>query len=172
MSRKIIDKTVKVMLKVKVNDIMRAHRWAVLPPFYNHFFCNLFCPSPSCFLRKYHTNHVMMNIGRMSAPGTSSNRDTSPIQRKITRQAIIPATSNISPTTGMIKTAVIYSLMSNTTQSMSENNSTSLKTKYSGKGLTSLLRFPASAYFPNPPSPYNNNKKSTSKGEIKCTARA
>ena len=83
----------------------------------------------------------MMKIGRMSAPGTSSNKDINPIQRKITRQAIIPATSSISPTTGMIRTAAIYSLMSKTTQSMRENNSTSLNTKYSEKGLDSLLLF-------------------------------
>jgi hypothetical protein len=136
------------------------NRCAILSPLYGPFFCSLFC-----FLRKYHTNHVMMKIGRMSAPGTSSNKDTSPIQRNITKQAIIPTTSNTSPTTGKSKTAATYSLMSNTKQSMSENNSTSLKTKYSGKSLNSLLRFP------KPLSPCNNNKKSTSKGKYKMRLR-
>ena len=131
---------------------------------YIHFFCNLSRSSFFCFLRKYHTSHVMMKIGRMSAPGTSSNKDTIPIQRNITRQAIIPTTSNMSPTTGKSKTAATYSLMSNTIQSMRENNSTSSKTKYSGKGLTSLFRFP------KPLSSYNNNKTNTSEGKyIKCT---
>jgi len=142
------------------------NRCAILPPLYVPLFCSLFCSSLFCFLRKYHASHVMMKIGRMSAPGTSSNKDTIPIQRNITRQAIIPTTSNTSPTTGKSKTAATYSLMSNTKQSMSENNSTSLKTKYSGKGLTSLLRFP------KPLSPCNNNKKSTSKGKYKMRLRA
>ena len=119
-----------------------------------------------CFLRKYHTNHVMMKIGRMSAPGTSSNKDTIPIQRNITRQAIIPTTSSMSPTTGMIKTAATYSLMSNTIQSMSENNSTSLKTKYSGKDLNSLF------CSPKPLSSYNNMEKIYLKRNIKCVMHA
>jgi len=130
---------------------------------YIHFFCNLSCSSFFfCFLRRYHTSHVMMKIGRMSAPGTSSNKDTIPIQRNITRQAIIPTTSNMSPTTGMSKTAATYSLMSNTIQSMSENNSTSLKTKYSGKGLNSLF------CSPKPLSSYNNIRKIRLKRNIKC----
>jgi hypothetical protein len=111
-------------------------------PRYIHFFCNLSRSSFFCFLTKYHNNHVMMKIGRISAPGTSSNKDTIPIQRNITRQAIIPTTSSTSPTTGKSKTAATYSLMSSTIQSISENNSTSLKTKYSGRSLNSLFRSP------------------------------
>jgi hypothetical protein len=129
---------------------------------YIHFFCNLSRSSFFCFLRKYHTSHVMMKIGRMSAPGTSSNKDTSPIQRNITKQAIIPTTSSTSPTTGKSKTAATYSLMSNTKQSMSENNSTSLKTKYSGKSLNSLFRSP------KPLSSYNNTRKIRMKRNINC----
>ena len=72
----------------------------------------------------------MMKIGKMSAPGTSSKKVMTPIHRNIKRQATIPTISNISPIKGMIKTAAIYSLMSSTIQNMSENNSTSLKTKY------------------------------------------
>jgi hypothetical protein len=134
---------------------------------YVHFFCNLSCSSFFfCFLRRYHTSHVMMKIGRMSAPGTSSNKDTIPIQRNITRQAIIPTTSNMSPTTGKSKTAATYSLMSNTIQSTSENNSTSLKTKYSGKGLNSLFRSP------KPLSSYNNIKNiSEEKYKMRLRAR-
>jgi hypothetical protein len=129
---------------------------------YIHFFCNLSRSSFFCFLRKYHTSHVMMKIGRMSAPGTSSNKDTSPIQRNITKQAIIPTTSSTSPTTGKSKTAATYSLMSNTKQSMSENNSTSLKTKYSGKSLNSLFRSP------KPLSSYNNTREIRMKRNINC----
>ena len=134
---------------------------------YIHFFCNLSCSSFFfCFLRRYHTSHVMMKIGRMSAPGTSSNKDTIPIQRNITRQAIIPTTSNMSPTTGMSRTAATYSLISNTIQSMSENNSISLKTKYSGKGLNSLFRSP------KPLSSYNNIKNiSEEKYKMRLRAR-
>ena len=132
-------------------------------PRYIHFFCNLSRSSFFfCFLRRYHTSHVMMKIGRMSAPGTSSNKDIIPIQRNITRQAIIPTTSSTSPTTGKSKTAATYSLMSNTIQSTSENNSTSLKTKYSGKGLNSLFRSP------KPLSSYNNIEKIYLKRNIKC----
>ena len=138
------------------------NRCAILNPLHNHFFCSLFCSSLFCFLRKYHTNHVMIKIGNMSAPGTSSNKDRNPIQRNITRQAIIPTTSSISPTTGMVRTTATYSLMSKTTQSMRENNSTSLNTKYPGKGLNPLFRFP------KPLSPCYNDRKSTSKGNIKC----
>jgi len=111
-------------------------------PRYVHFFRNLSCSSFFCFLTKYHNNHVMMKIGKISAPGTSSNKDTIPIQRNITKQAIIPTKSSTSPTTGKSKTAATYSLMSSTIQSVSENNSTSLKTKYSGKSLNSLFRSP------------------------------
>jgi len=142
------------------------NRRAVLNPPYIPFFCSLFCSSLFCLLRKYHTSHVMMKMGRMSAPGTSSNKDTIPIQRNNTRQAIIPTTSNMSPTTGMSKTAATYSLMSNTIQSMSENNSTSLKTKYSGKSLNPLFRFP------KPLSSYNNSEKNTSEEKYKMRLRA
>jgi hypothetical protein len=138
------------------------NRCAILNPLYVPFFCSLFCSSLFCFLRKYHASHVMMKIGRMSAPGTSSNKDTIPIQRNITRQAIIPTTSSMSPTTGKSKTAATYSLMSSSIQSMSENNSTSLKTKYSGKSLNSLFRSP------KPLSSYNNIRKIHLKRNIKC----
>ena len=77
----------------------------------------------------------MRKIGRISAPGTSSNKDTIPIQRNIKRQATIPATSSKSPIPGTAKTATIYSLTSRTRQRMSESNSTLLKTKYPGKGF-------------------------------------
>ena len=81
----------------------------------------------------------MMKIGKMSAPGTSSKKDTIPTQRNITRQAIIPTTSSISPTTGMSKMATTYSLMSNNIQTMSEINSFSVKMKYFGKDLDFLF---------------------------------
>jgi len=136
-------------------------RCTVLPQLRNHFSA-VFFVLLSCFLRKYQASHVMMKIGRMSAPGTSSNRDTSPIQRNIARQAIIPTTSSMSPTTGKSKTAATYSLMSSTIQSMSENNSTSVKTKYSGKGLNSSFRSPKTL------SPYNNTRKIRRKRNIKC----
>ena len=81
----------------------------------------------------------MMKIGRMSAPGTSSNKDTTPTQRNMTRQAKIPTRSSKSPTTGMSKIATKYSLMSNVIQTMSEINSFSVKTKYSGTDLDFLF---------------------------------
>jgi hypothetical protein len=45
---------------------------------------------------------------------------------------------------------------------MSENNSTSLKTKYSGKSLNSLFRSP------KPLSSYNNTRKIRMKRNINC----
>lgn len=72
----------------------------------------------------------MMKIGRMSAPGTSSNKDTIPTQRNITKQAIIPTTSRKSPTTGRSKIATIYSLTSNTMQITRKSNSYSVRIKY------------------------------------------
>ena len=103
------------------------------------FLCNLSCSTFLAFLRRYHANQVIMKIGRTSAPGTSSNKLTTPIQRNIRRQATIPTISNISPITGIIKTAAMYSLISNSRHSMRENNSTPLKMKYSGTGLNSLF---------------------------------
>ena len=80
----------------------------------------------------------MMKIGRMSAPGTSSNNDTIPTQRNITRQAIIPTMSRRSPTIGRSRIVTIYSLMSSTIQTMRKSNSSSVKMKYLGKDLNSL----------------------------------
>jgi len=102
------------------------------------FLCNLSCSTFLAFLRRYHANQVIMKIGRTSAPGTSSNKLITPIQRKIKRQATIPTISSISPITGIIKLAAMYSLISNSRHSMRENNSTPLKIKYSGTGLNSL----------------------------------
>ena len=103
------------------------------------FLCNLSCSTFFAFLRRYHANQVIMKIGRTSAPGTSSNKLIIPIQRKIKRQATIPTISSISPITGIIKLAAMYSLMSNSRHNMRENNSTPLKMKYSGTGLNSLF---------------------------------
>ena len=46
----------------------------------------------------------MMKIGRTSAPGTNSTKDTNPIQRNMAKQTKIPTTSNTSPTTGIVNT--------------------------------------------------------------------
>ncbi|MCW4053261.1 MAG: hypothetical protein NWE78_08670 [Candidatus Bathyarchaeota archaeon] len=99
----------------------------------NHVMARILCVSRLLFpLKKYHRTHVIMKIGRTSAPGTNSNTDTIPIHRNIKRQATIPATSSTSPITGTANTATIYSLMSKTKQRMSASNSTLLKTKYPG----------------------------------------
>jgi len=80
-----------------------------------------------------------MKIGRMSAPGTSSNKDMIPTQRNMKRQAIIPTTSRISPTRGISKIATIYSLMSNIIQTIREIDSSSVKITYFGKDLDFLF---------------------------------
>ena len=84
------------------------------------------------FLRKYHINHVIIKIGRTSAPGTNSTNDAIPIQRKMAMQIKIPTISNISPTTGIVNTTAAYSMISNITHNTSEKSSISVKTKYWG----------------------------------------
>ena len=79
---------------------------------------------------KYHTNHVIIKIGRISAPGTSSNKDRIPTQRNIKRQAAIPTISRRSPIIGKSKIAATYSLTSSITQIVRKINSFSEKTKY------------------------------------------
>ena len=93
------------------------------------------------FLIKYHINHVMIKMGRMSAPGTNSNKDMIPTQRNIAIQAIIPTMSRISPIIVTSKTATTYSLTSNNTHIMREINSSSVKTKYLGKDFNPSPRF-------------------------------
>jgi len=101
-------------------------------------------PRCSLFLTRYQINHVKMKMGRMSAPGTSSNRDTTPTQRNMTKQATIPTMSRKSPTTGRSKSVTIYSLMSNTMQTTRENNSFWVRTKYCGEDLNPSSRRPKS----------------------------
>lgn len=74
-----------------------------------------------------------MKVGRISTPGTNSNKEISPIHRNIIKEATIPTKSKISPVTGIINSATIYSLMSNTKQTIKERSSFSVKTKYLGK---------------------------------------
>jgi len=93
------------------------------------------------FLIKYHINHVMIKMGRMSAPGTNSNKDMIPTQRNIARQAIIPTMSRISPTMVTSRTTTTYSLTSNNTHIMRKINSSSVKTKYLGKDFNPSPRF-------------------------------
>jgi len=92
------------------------------------------------FWRKYHVSHVMMKIGRMSAPGTSSNKDISPIHRNMARQAMSPTMSRMSPTTGRSRTATIYSLTSSIMQITRKSNSSPVKTKYREKDFDSFSR--------------------------------
>lgn len=73
-----------------------------------------------------------MKIGKISAPGTSSSIATNPIHLNIKKLANIPAKSRISPNTGNSKRATIYSLISNIMQTLRNNNSISVKTKYLG----------------------------------------
>ena len=80
-----------------------------------------------------------MKIGKMSAPGTNSNKDTIPTQRNMTRQARIPTISSKSPTAGNSKIATKYLLMSNVMHTMSEINSFSVITKYFGTDLDFLF---------------------------------
>ena len=72
----------------------------------------------------------MIKIGRTSAPGTNSTKDTNPIQRNMAKQTKIPATSNTSPTTGIVNTTATYSITSSITQKISDKSSISVKTKY------------------------------------------
>ena len=83
-----------------------------------------------CFLRKYHNNHVAINIGRISAPGNNSVKDTNPIQLNMKMQAKIPIISNTSPISGIVNTAAPYSIISRNTHITSEKSSISVKTKY------------------------------------------
>jgi len=68
-------------------------------------------------------------MGKMSAPGMSSSKDTNPTQRNMARQAMIPIMSRRSPTLGNRRTVTMYSLMSKTMQIMRKSNSSSVKTK-------------------------------------------
>ncbi len=92
-----------------------------------------------CFLRKYHTNHVIIKIGNTSAPGANSKNDNNPIERKTTMQNKIPTTSNKSPAKGNVRIAAAYSIKSNIIQNPSETISISVKTKY--RGIWSLIVF-------------------------------
>jgi len=74
----------------------------------------------------------MIKIGRTSAPGTNSTKDTNPIQRNMAKQTKIPTTSNKSPTTGIVNTTATYSITSSITQKISDKSSISVKTKYWG----------------------------------------
>ena len=84
------------------------------------------------FLVKYHTIHVIIKIGKISAPGTSSTNATNPTHPNIKKLTNIPATSRKSPNKGNNKIASIYSLTSRITQTLRNNNSISVKTKYLG----------------------------------------
>ena len=80
----------------------------------------------------YHTSHVIMKIGRMSAPGSNSAKDTKSIQRNMNIQPKIPIMSNTSPVRGNVSTPAAYSVTSNITQKIRERSSISVKTKYRG----------------------------------------
>jgi hypothetical protein len=81
----------------------------------------------------------MMKMGRISTPGTSSNRDTIPIRRNMAKQAIIPIMSRKSPYNGSKRTPNMYSLMSNIIQTIRVSSSYSVKTKYRGGSLLGCL---------------------------------
>ncbi len=89
------------------------------------------------FLARYQISQVMMKVGRMSKPGTSSNNDTIPIKRNIAKQATIPIMSRKSPTMGRSRIANMYSLMSSIMQTTRVSNSYSVKTKYRKKSFWS-----------------------------------
>ena len=84
------------------------------------------------FLVKYHMIHVIIKIGKMSAPGTSSINVTNPTHPNIRTLANIPAISRMSPNKGNNRIASIYSLTSRIMQTLRNNNSISVKIKYLG----------------------------------------
>ena len=73
---------------------------------------------------------VMIKIGKISAPGNNSVKDTNPIQLNMKTQTNIPTISNTSPISGNVNTAAPYSIKSRNTQITSEKSSISVKTKY------------------------------------------
>ncbi len=88
---------------------------------------------PFRFLTRYQTNQVIIKIGKISNPGTSSSKDMNPIKRNMAKQVTNPTTSRKSPINGSNKTAAMYSLTSRITQIINERSSVSVKTTYLGR---------------------------------------
>ncbi len=61
---------------------------------------------------RYQINQVIVKLGSTSSPGTSSTRETNPIQLKKKTQNAIPARSRKSPTTGAMSIGNAYSATS------------------------------------------------------------
>jgi len=82
------------------------------------------------FLVTYHKIHVIMKIGKISAPGISSIIEKTPIHLNIKILPKIPAKSRKSPNKGNKRIATIYSLISKRMQMLRNSNSISVKITY------------------------------------------